>query len=210
MQRGFWRLHQGRLLYYTNPSYGLPTPHSPSNLSDGIETQGRNCSGGLWCRSRKRGEEVAPEGGSLPEREKRFPLFLSLFGSITGRDNKALSLSGTTSLSSRRIRRRRRRRRWSPQRARAPHIVVGGEKKKFVSFLFGFVPRLFRPPVNQSGDLLLNWKPPLQREREATYYYYYSYYYYMYSLCNVVSSIRKILVPPYSLNGPRLIFFFLF
>jgi hypothetical protein len=72
------------------------------------------------------------------------------------------------------------------------------------------VPRLFRPPVNQSGDLLLNWKPPLQREREATYYYYYSYYYYMYSLCNVVSSIRKILVPPYSLNGPRLIFFFLF
>jgi hypothetical protein len=170
MQRGFWRLHQGRLLYYTNPSYGLPTPHSPSNLSDGIETQGRNCSGGLWCRSRKRGEEVAPEGGSLPEREKRFPLFLSLFGSITGRDNKALSLSGTTSLSSRRIRRRRRRRRWSPQRARAPHIVVGGGRRKSLFLFFsGSCPASFGlQSTNPATCYLIGNPPSKERERLLT------------------------------------------
>ena len=41
--------------------------------------------------------------------------------------------------------------------------------------------RLFRPPVNQSGCSLLNWKPPpREREREAIATYY------IYSLCNAV------------------------
>jgi hypothetical protein len=62
-----------------------------------------------------RGGRRWPPRAGLSRRERNVSLFsfffLSLFGSITGRDNKALFLSGTTSLSSRRIRRRRRRRR---------------------------------------------------------------------------------------------------
>jgi hypothetical protein len=99
------------------------------------------------AHARGGGEEVAPEGGSLPEREKRFPLFLSLFGSITGRDNKALSLrhylpfvqeDSTTTTSSSLI---------PTARARTSHRRRGGEEKVcFFSF------RVRAPPLSASSQ----------------------------------------------------------
>ena len=136
MQRGLWGLHQGRLLFYTIPIPPIVSPlHRLSNLWDGIETQGRNYSGGLWCRSRKekRGGGRWPRGRVSPGERETCPSFFS-FGSITGRDNKALSLSlwyylpfvqedSSTTTSSSLI----------PTARAHTHTVVGGRRKSFFS-----------------------------------------------------------------------------
>jgi hypothetical protein len=120
-----------------------------------------------------RGGRRWPPRAGLSRRERNVSLFsfffLSLFGSITGRDNKALFLSGTTSLSSRRIRRRRRRRRWSPQRARAPHIVVRGEKKSLFLFFSSSCPASFGlQSTNPATCYLIGNPPSKERERLLT------------------------------------------
>jgi hypothetical protein len=192
---------------YSNPSYSLPTPQTIQplgwNRNTGEELQWRTL---VPLTQGKEGGEVAPRAG-LSRRERNVSLFFFSFGSITGRDNKALSLSlwfylpfvqedlSTTTSSS-----------LIPTARAHTHTVVGGRRKSF--FFQGSVLRLFRPPVNQSGDLLLNWKPPPhQRERLLTTTTHTT----CYSPCNVVSSTKKKPSSPFFRSVDlALSFFFLF
>lgn len=143
--------------------YNPPPPFDSKATEGGIQWRT------LVLLTRHRGE-VAPEGGSLPTREK-------LFGSITGRDNKALPpFFSSFSLSLTRwicAARENPARKTDDGRRCARASSSTGEKRST-----GRALRLLRTKVNQSGSSLLNWKPPPRKkksQREATYYCYYYY-----------------------------------